>query len=85
MDISNDNLIHEESRSNNEVIPTTENAEQQSNISIKINNMQNNYHNTTTDKIKTGNKRSMTEIQILKPENKFNILDEINNLYHWLT
>jgi len=43
--------------------------------------IQNSNLNITQDKIKARKKWNMIEFQMLKPENKINILDEANNLY----
>jgi len=80
MDIFNDNITHEESNNNSESIQTTNFDQPQSNTPKEI-NYQNNNSNTIPENVKTKCKRNMTEIQMLKPENKFNILEEANNLY----
>ena len=80
MDISNNNISHEESNNNSESVQTTNFDQPQSNTPNE-NNYQNNNLNTILEKVKTKGKRNMTEIQMLKPENKFNILEEANNLY----
>jgi hypothetical protein len=80
MDLSNNNITHEESNNNSESVRATNFDKPQPNTPNE-NNYQDNNSNTIPEKVKTKGKRNMTEIQMLKPENKFNILEEANNLY----